>query len=150
MRLNELGSAFIMILGNTGKLNFSSIKCVKKKKTKNANRWRSFLGILDFFCWEEWQEAGSSFVQKIMFLVAFGEIGASLFAGVTFTLSRTSKNTSKKTCGYMETKKTFKFTPLFLKCRCQCVLFVFSWHIDGWTGWQTLLAFFLPQEDFKF
>lgn len=72
MNLEVLSS---MILGNTGKLNVSSMKGVKSHK-----RWGSFLAILDFFWWENHRK-GSSFVQ-IMFLVAFGEDWVSLFANL--------------------------------------------------------------------
>lgn len=50
---------------------------------------------------------------KIMFLVAFGENRGEPVCQLNDVLRRTSVNMLEQTCGYMETKKTFKVTPLF-------------------------------------
>lgn len=73
MNLEVLSS---MILGNTGKLYFSSIKMCKEKKT--CIRRGNSLGILDVFRGE--MKGGDLVLYKITFLVAFGENWASRFA----------------------------------------------------------------------
>ena len=74
MNLEVLSS---LILGNTGKLNFSSIKmCKKKKIMQKMGKFSSNIRVLLLR-----ELKGRDLVlYKILFLVAFGENRASLFA----------------------------------------------------------------------
>lgn len=106
----------LLILGNTGKPNLSSMRCVKLTLTKFSSNIR-ILRVRE--------TRGSSFVQ-IMFLVAFGENWVGMFANLVRTLFLTrikNKQMTKQRSGCTESKKTIEFTPLFLNV-CQCVLVV--------------------------
>lgn len=73
MNLEVLSS---LILGNTGKLNFSSIKMCKKKIMQKMAKFSS---NIRFLLLRE-VKGGDLVLYKIMFLVAFGENWVSLFA----------------------------------------------------------------------
>lgn len=69
-----------LILGNTGKLNFSSIKlCKKKKQKKIMQKMRKFSSNIRFLLLRE-KTGGDLVLYKLMFIVAFGESCVSLFA----------------------------------------------------------------------
>lgn len=68
--LHWMNLEVLLILGNTGKPNLSSMKCVKLTLTKFSSNIR-ILRVREM--------RGSSFVQ-IMFLVAFGENWVGKFA----------------------------------------------------------------------
>lgn len=67
MNLEVLSS---LILGNTGKLNFSSINCVKNKKI--MQKMGKFSSNIRFLLLRE-TKGGDLVLYKIMFLVAFGQ-----------------------------------------------------------------------------
>lgn len=114
--LHWMNLEVLLILGNTGKPNLSSMRCVKLTLTKFSSNIR-ILRVREM--------RGSSFVQ-IMFLVAFGENWVGTFANLVRTLFLTrikNKQMTKQRSGCTESKKTIEFTPLFLNV-CQCVLVV--------------------------
>lgn len=70
---------------------------------------------------------GDLVLYKTMFLVAFGENWVSLFANLLCCsqhgIENKRKHVTKQTRGYVETKKTFEFTPLlnvYVDVLCLC------------------------------
>lgn len=98
-----------LILGNTGKLNFSSMKMCKRFKKKKSSKLMEFSEKITSA--KKKERGGSSFVQNHVLCGLWREFGES----DSYMMSRISVNMLKQTCGYMETKKTFESLPCF-KC----------------------------------
>lgn len=106
------------------------------KKKKSCKRWRSFLAILDFFCGEKWRW-GVLVLYKIPFLVAFRENwNKPVCKLMTCCWKRALLDWSKREAT-RRPRITLRFTPPVLNVDVS-VFCLFSWHIDGCTGWQTL------------